>query len=100
MLNNERYALAAAQGVSVDRAKLSATFATMSDVATDNVPAAIEALSCQVLEQKARRDTTLSEAIATALTGTPDPICEQCGAPAFASVSRRLLCRNCYQGGV
>jgi hypothetical protein len=41
-------------------------------------------------------EPTLSEAIATALTGTPDPVCCQCGKPAFASVSRQLLCRDCY----
>lgn len=39
---------------------------------------------------------TLSEAIAVALTGTSDPVCVQCGEPAFASVGGRLLCRNCY----
>lgn len=39
---------------------------------------------------------TLSEAIAVALTGTPDPVCSSCGDPAFASVGGRLLCRTCY----
>lgn len=53
---SERYALAAAQGVPVERARLSATFATQSGVAAADVPAAIEALSCQVLAMKAKRD--------------------------------------------
>lgn len=53
---SERYALAAAQRCPVAQARLSATFATMSGVAADGVPAAIEALSCQVLAMKAKRD--------------------------------------------
>lgn len=53
---SERYALAAAQGVPVERAKLSATFATQSGVAAGGVMAAIEQLSCQVLAMKKVRD--------------------------------------------
>lgn len=52
----ERCALAAAQHVPIDAARLSATFATLNGVAADGVPAAIEALSCQVLALKAQRD--------------------------------------------
>jgi len=53
---SERYALAAAHGVPVSQARLSATFATQSNVSAADVPAAIEALSCQVLAMKSQRD--------------------------------------------
>lgn len=53
---SERYALAAAQRCPVAQAKLSATFACLSNVAADDVMTAIEQLSCQVLAMKAKRD--------------------------------------------
>lgn len=53
---SERYALAAAQKCHVSEARLSATFATMSNVSAAQVEGAIERLSCQVLAMKARRD--------------------------------------------
>jgi GGDEF domain-containing protein len=54
---SERYALAAAQKCHVSEARLSATFATMSNVSARQVEGAIEQLSCQVLAMKARRDS-------------------------------------------
>lgn len=42
---------------------------------------------------------TLPEAIALALTGTADPTCEQCGAPAFVSSSGHLYCQALWQLG-
>lgn len=53
---SERYALAAAQGVHVSRARLSATFAAHSGVRAGQVHSIIERLSCDVLSQKAQRD--------------------------------------------
>lgn len=56
---SERYALASAQGCSLDQARLSATFATQSGVSAGQVQRAIEALSCDVLRLKAERDMTV-----------------------------------------
>jgi GGDEF domain-containing protein len=56
---SERYALAGAQGCSLDQARLSATFATQSGVSAGQVQRAIEALSCDVLRLKAERDMTV-----------------------------------------
>ena len=53
---SERYALAAAQGVHVSQTKLSATFATKSSVAAQEILEAIETLSSEVLLMKSRRD--------------------------------------------
>ena len=53
---SERYVLAAAQGVHVSQAKLSATFATQSGVAAHEILTAIETLSSDVLLMKSRRD--------------------------------------------
>ena len=54
---SEKYILAAAQGVHVSQAKLSATFATQSTVAAHEILSAIETLSSDVLLMKSRRDT-------------------------------------------
>jgi GGDEF domain-containing protein len=53
---SELYALAAAQRCHVSEARLSATFATQSNVSACQVEAAIEQLSCQVLAMKSERD--------------------------------------------
>jgi hypothetical protein len=42
---------------------------------------------------------SLPESIALALTGTTDPRCELCGAPAFVTYSGRLLCKPQWQHG-
>jgi hypothetical protein len=42
---------------------------------------------------------SLPESIALALTGTTDPRCELCGAPAFVTYSERLLCKPQWQHG-
>lgn len=56
LLSSERWALAMAQGVGFDEARLSATFDSKSGVAASAVLAAIEELSSSVLSQKAARD--------------------------------------------
>ena len=43
--------------------------------------------------------TTLSEAIAQALVGTPDPRCELCGGPAFVNCGGHLYCKPQWQQG-
>jgi GGDEF domain-containing protein len=53
---SERYALAAAQGVPVEQARLSAAFATASGVSAGQVIRTIEQLSRDVLQLKAQRD--------------------------------------------
>lgn len=57
---SERYLLAAAQGVHVSEAKLSATFAAQSGVHAGDVWSAVEALSCEVLSLKAQHDQKVS----------------------------------------
>lgn len=52
----ERYLLAAAQDCHVSQARLSATFACASGVSAAQVAQTVEALSCDVLSQKAQRD--------------------------------------------
>ena len=54
---SERYMLAAALGVHVSHAKLSATFATQSNVAAHEILSTVEQLSSDVLLMKSRRDT-------------------------------------------
>jgi GGDEF domain-containing protein len=56
---SERYALAAAQGVPVEQARLSATFATASGVSAGQVIRTIEQLSRDVLQLKAERDASV-----------------------------------------
>ena len=53
---SEKYILAAAQGVHVSQAKLSATFACASSVAAHEILSTIETLSSDVLLMKSRRD--------------------------------------------
>jgi GGDEF domain-containing protein len=55
LIQSERYALAAAQGVHVSEARLSATFATRSGLTAAQVPGVIEVLSKEVLELKGAR---------------------------------------------
>lgn len=42
---------------------------------------------------------TLPQTIALALTGTPNPVCELCGAPVFVSCGGHLYCKAQWQQG-
>jgi hypothetical protein len=42
---------------------------------------------------------TLPQTIALALVGTPDPVCIDCGAPAFVSCGGQLYCKSAWQQG-
>lgn len=60
LTSSERHALAAAQGVPVEQAKLSATFSTISHVKAGDIEQAIEWLSNDVLALKAQRDSKVT----------------------------------------
>jgi hypothetical protein len=52
--------------------------------------------AAQYLEEP---EPALPEVIAIILTGTADPVCEHCGAPAFVSSNGHLYCKSLWQLG-